>query len=187
MVVLTRRGRLAASLLLMLGGCAAPTEPAPPPPVQPMTSAADPGRQAVLSATSAFADPGRIAGRPADAARAVAQLAWMSIALPQDPWWINANPTLFFALRQAEDEVARALHLAADAGPAAVTRAFAAAASALERGSRVEAAAALAPVAPEGGEAVLARLDPLPRLPLAASATRFAEREMMRIMQYDPE
>ncbi|WP_233256305.1 hypothetical protein [Falsiroseomonas bella] len=186
-MVLNRAGAWAAGLVLLLGACAAPPEPVPPVPLQPQASAADPARQAVLSAAAAFADPARLAGHPADAARAVAQLAWMSVALQQDQWWTGANPTLFFTLREAEREVRGALGVRPEATTAAVTMAFAAAASALERDRRDEAAAALAPVAAAGGEAVLTRLDPMPLMPRAAAATHFADQQMLEIMRSDPE
>jgi hypothetical protein len=185
--VLTRRAVAAAAALLLPGACAAPPEPVPPVPLQPRASAADPARQAVLSTAAAFADPTRLAGRPADAARAVAQFVWMRVALPRDQWWIGANPTLFFALDGGERELRGALGIRPEAGAAAVIAAFAQAATALEAGSRQDAAAALDPVATDGGAAVLARLDPLPPLPRTAAAARFADQQMMEIMRYDPE
>lgn len=177
-----------AGLLLLLGACATqPVPPAPPPvPVQANAGAADPVRQAVLSAAYVFADPSRIAGRPADAARAVAQLEWMTVGLPREQIWFGATPTLFFALDRATAEVRSAVGIAPQASPDAVVRGFGEAAAALDRGAPDAAAAALAPVSGDGA-AVVARLGALPRLPLAAAATNQAQQEMQRLMMSDPE
>jgi hypothetical protein len=155
-------------------------------PVQDAGGLTDPGRQAVLSASYAFSDTGRLAGRPAEAARAAARLEWMAAALPGDQGWIGASPRLFPALRDARGELRAALGLAPEAPAASVSPPLAAAADALATGRRAEAARALDPVAPGGGEAVLARLGALPPLPRAASATRLAADEMIRITQDDP-
>jgi hypothetical protein len=183
------RRALLAGLVLLLGACAArPVPPAVPPvPVQANAGAADPVRQAVLSAAYVFADTSRIAGRPADAARAVAQLEWMAVGLPREQVWIGAVPTLFFALDRATAEVRAVLGIAPQATPAAVVQGFGEAAAALDRGAPDAAAAALAPVATGGGAALAARLQALPRLPLAAAATNQAQQEMQRLMMSDPE
>ncbi len=180
--------RLPLILLVLLAACAAtPPAEVPPVPLQPNASAADPGRQAVLSTAYVFADPRHVAGRPADAAWAVAQLEWMAVALPQDPFWIGALPTLFPALREATQEVRGALGVAPLATPAEAVQAFVAAAAAFGRGARQDAVAALAPVAAGGAAEIAARLDALPRLPRAAFATGFAQHEMQRLVRSDPE
>lgn len=177
--------RVLPGLVALLAACAEPAA-VPPVPQPTVASVADPMRQAVIGAAFAFSDTTRLAGRPADAARAAAQLEWMAVALAQDQWWIGAVPTLFFQLRDAGEDLRGAIGLAPQASAVVVTRSLGEAAGALDRGDRAAAAAALAPVAPAGGEAALARLYALPALPRAAAATRFAEQEMMRIMTSDP-
>jgi hypothetical protein len=177
------------AVTLALAACAGspPAEPAPPVPIQPgPTSAADPARQAVLSAAYTFTDTRIVADRPADAARAAAQIEWMAAALPGDPRWTGTVPTLFPALRQARAEMRQTLGIAPGASAVAATRGLVEAAAALDQGSRSAAVAALAPVAPGGGQAVLARLDALPQMPRAALAARLAQDEMLRISRDDP-
>jgi hypothetical protein len=173
--------------LASLAACAAqpPGEPLPTL-TQANAGAADPTRQAVLSASTAFSDPAALAGRPADAARAAAQLEYLAAVLPTDQRWIEATPTLFGQLAQARSELRGALGIAPTAPPVATVRSLSEAADGLDARNRVAAAAALAPIAPGGGNAMLARLERLPPLPLAASATRLAENEMLDIARRDP-
>ena len=171
-----RRSFLLAGLLL----AACTGQPAPEPvPDRPSASVSNPTHQAVLVAAYAFGDTRRLAGRPADAARAAADLEWLAVALPQDPRWIGANPLLFGQLREARTELRGALGIPPDAAPGAVTQRLYDAARLLDAGRRAEAAAAL-------GEATLDRLSALPRLPRAAAATQFAQSELGRLMQEDP-
>ncbi len=163
-----------------------PAQDVPPPlPRADAATLSDPGRRAVLSAAYVFADPRRVAGRPAEAARAAAELEWMAAALPGDPRWAPANPLLFPALAGARDELRGSLGLAPGT-PAAIGGALSGAADALAGGQRAQAAGLLDPVARRGGAAVLARLEALPPLPRAAQATRLAQEEMIRLNQDDP-
>lgn len=134
----------------------------------------------MLVAAYAFGDTRRLAGRPADAARAAADLEWIAVALPQDFRWTGANPLLFGQLRAARAELRGALGIAPDASPVAVTQRLGSAARLLDEGRRSDAAAAL------GEEAALDRLAALPRLPRAAAATALAQAELGRLMQEDP-
>ena len=188
-----RARRLSLTTLLLMAACAGPLRPVqgpevPLPDAPPGTgsTAGDPGRGAVLAASYAFTQPARLRGNPAGAARAVAQLEWMAASLPFDPYWISASPMAFQQLALARDEVRAALGLALDAPPHLLAAALGRAAMALDRNNRAAAADALAPFAPGGGAGVLTGLDALPRLPRAAEATSFAEREMMRLAQDDP-
>jgi hypothetical protein len=171
--------------LLSIAACAtAPVGEPLPVPVQTNAGAADPTRQAVLSASWAFGRAQRLP--PADAARAVAQLEYLSASLPTDPRWAGASPIVFSQLALGRTEVRDALGVAPSATPAVAIRGFADAAVALDQGDRTAAAAALAPIAPGGGTNVLSRLEPLPSLPIAAAATRNAEQEMLNTDQRDP-
>jgi hypothetical protein len=174
-------------LLALLAACTAtPREAVPAAPLQALAGAADPTRQAVLSAAYVFAEPSRVAGRPADAARAVAQLEWLAVALPADSRWIPATPMLFPRLLDARAGVRRSLGLAPAAPATATVPALMAAAAALDAGDRAGAAAALAPVSVGGGEGVLARLDPL-LAQGAGGATSLAQEEMLRMGRDDPD
>ncbi len=181
------RAHSALAILLALAGCAASpvTEMAPEPPA--VAGAADPGRSAVLAASYVFADPARVAGRPAEAARAAAELEWMAASLPGDPRWIPATPALFPQLRTARASLRQTLGVAPAAPAPEVVRALLDASAALESGSRTGAAAALTPVAPGGGEAVLARLDRMPPVPGAGPATALAREELLRLGRDDPD
>jgi hypothetical protein len=149
-------------------------------PDRPSAGVSDPTHQAVFRTSYAFGDTSRIAGRPADAARAAADLEWLTVALPQDQRWIGASPFLFAQLEGARTELRATLGIPQDATPAAVTQRLYAAAEALDAGRRTDAAAAL------GGEAALARLDALPQLPRTSSATQMAQSELGHLMGYDP-
>jgi hypothetical protein len=166
--------------ILVFSGCAAPPPPAPPPPERAAAGAADPARQAVLSAAYVFGDTGRVAGRPAAAARAAADLEWMAVGLAQDQGWIGATPILFMRLAEARAELRDLLGIAADAPPEVVIGRLLGAAAALDAGHPAEAEAGL-------GARAVARLGALPQLPRAAHATQLAQAEMVRIMQGDPE
>ncbi len=183
------RFQLMAPLLLLLTACAAQPsrEPVPEVPMRDRAGITDPERGAVLSASYAFANTRRLDGNPAEAARSAARLEWMAASIPQNPRWVEAAATLGPQLHMARDELHDALGLAPTSSPVALTRALTDAAAALDTGNRAAAAAALTPVAPAGGNAVLARLDHLPHLPRAAEATQLAQQEMVRPRRGNPE
>jgi len=178
----------ALPILLLLAACAA-QGPSPPPaqPLPPVQSsgAADPTRQAVLSTSWAFATPGRLAGRPAEAARATGQVEYLAAALAADQRWIGARPTVIPDLRDARAELRDALGIPRAAPDEAVGRAMLDAAAALDAGNRGGATAALGTVSPAPA-LTLARLESLPPLPRTAAATGEAQAEMRRLDQEDP-
>jgi len=171
---------LPAALVLLIAACAGPPGGLPAVPDRPSAGAADPTHQAIFRAAYAFGDPGRLAGRPADAARAAADLEFLAVALPQDQRWIGASPLLFGELAAARTELRIALGIPAEATPAAVTQRLDTTAAALEAGRRAE-AAALA-----GGEDRIATLAALPPLPRSAAATQAAQSALGRLMGDDP-
>lgn len=172
--------RLSLVLPLLLGACAGTPGGLPSVPDRPGLGSADPVNQAVFRAAYAFGDTRRLAGRPADAARAAADLEFLAVALPQDQRWIGANPLLFGELAGARAELRAALGIAPDAAPAEVTRRLDGIAAALDQGRSAE-AATLA-----GGEDRLATLDALPPLPRGAAATQAAQSALGRLMGDDP-
>lgn len=176
--------------LAALAACAQPAQQraaGPELPLQPAQSAADPARQAIISTSYVFGDTRRLRGRPADAARAAAQLEWMAATLPQDPRWIGTGPMVGPQLLEARTELRETLGISPAAPPAQVVSSLDQAARALDSGSPPGAATALAPVAPGGGEAVLARLAAMPQQPRVAAATRSAEEAMFSSGRSDPE
>ena len=175
------RAVLAALALPAITACAGP----PPAPVRLPPAAtdalADPARQAILSTADAFAAPGRLAGRPAVAAAAIAQAEFLAVELATGQRWIAFAPRAAQGFVAARAEWREAAGIAPDAAPQPVIDALLAARAALFAGSRDAAAAALAPPAfPHGGEAVLARLGALPPLPLTARAAAEAQQELWR-------
>jgi hypothetical protein len=181
----TRR-RAIMALPLLLAACAAPGPPVAEVPLPGATAGlADPGRGAVLSAAWAFSHPDQLRGRPAETARALARLEWMAETLPRDPRWTTAAATLPGELAAARAEARHAFGLDPAATPAGLAGALIAAGAALDQGG-AGAAKALAPVAPGGGQAALARLAAPPLLPRAVAATAHAQAEMLRLMKDDP-
>ncbi|MBW8268916.1 hypothetical protein [Caldovatus aquaticus] len=181
------RGRAAAvlpSLLLLAtaAGCALP--PPPPSAVLPpdaVQGAGDPTRAAILHAADAFSSPARLAGRPEEAARAVAEVEHLAVELSTGPRWVGLSPLAGLRLQEARAELRGVLGIPPDAPPQAVIDQLYAASRALRAGDPARAAAALSPaVFPAGGSATLARLAALPPLPRTASATAFAYQEMVR-------
>ncbi|WP_203073219.1 hypothetical protein [Falsiroseomonas ponticola] len=182
--------RRAAGVLLAatLMACAPPGAPPPVPPgsqapvpLPPMTGAGDPMRATVTSAAYAFGAPGRLDGRPAEAARAVARLEWLATELPGDPAWNEAAPITAGLLRRGRDSVRDSIGIPRSLPADAVARSMIEAAEGLDRGDRQAGAAALAPVAAGQGAALLARLDHLPPSREAGSATAIAYGELIRI------
>jgi hypothetical protein len=133
-----------------------------------VVGAGDPLRSAILSTASAFASPGLTA--PA-AARAVAQMEFLAVNLPQNPSSRSSPATLEPQLMIARQEWRAALGIAPDAPAQAVINGLYAAGSALDEGQN-EVALAILSRAPfqRGGPATLAVLTSLPRLPSTAAA-----------------
>lgn len=174
----------AAPILLLLAACAATPPPQAPTPLAG-AGLADPVRQAVLGAGWAFATPGRLAGRPAEAAVAAAQVEELAANLPGDQRWIGANLSFAASFGAARTELRGAIGLRQDAAGDAAERALRDAGAALRTGDDAAAAAALAPVSPAPA-VTLARLAALPPLPRTAAATRVAQTEMRRLEGDDP-
>ena len=90
---------------LLLAGCAGFT---PPDPVQlprdSVEGAGDPTRAAVSRSAYAFARQEGLAGRPGEAARAIADMEFLAAALPFDPRYQQRDPLLpnRLALARAE-------------------------------------------------------------------------------------
>jgi hypothetical protein len=159
---------LALALATALGACAESRPPAETArlPNDAIIGAGDPLRSAAASVSTAFASPRRLAGRPADAARNIAEMEFLMVELPNSPQLSRQWPTLAAQFAAARPEWRGAVGIAPDAAPQAVIDALFGAGRALDAGDPA-AAARLLPQAifPAGGQATLARLADLPRLP----------------------
>lgn len=161
-------------LLLATAACAQVTQaPPPPPPADLVAGEADPTRAAITAVADAFADRGEhLAGRPAEAAQAAAQLEFIVEDLPRNPRWSAMPDSIRLELLLARSELRDALGVAEAAPPDEVIEALLRAARALRAGDRRAAAAAMpAPLFRPGGARSVTRLGELGPLPQVANAT----------------
>lgn len=176
---------LGVAALAALAGCAQPSPQAQRDwvtlPADAVAGAGDPTRAAILSTASAFGNPASIAGRPADAARAVAQLEYLASEIPTGARWREFDPTVGIALRQARQEERAALGISQEAAPQAVIDALFATSRALRAGDEPAVARILVPPAFPNGPTTLQRLANLPYLPTANQATSRAAAELDRV------
>lgn len=178
MTAAARLGTAAALLLVAACGPVAPPVTMPQPPGLVLS---DPGRQAINNTAYAFGSQGVLAGRPADAALAIAQAEFLTVDLAVNQRWASFAPRVQQGFAAARAEWRQAVGIAPDAAPQAVIDGLFAARTALLAGDRRAASAALVPPAfVPGGEATLARLAALPPLPLAGRAASDAQGEMWR-------
>ncbi|NKC29382.1 hypothetical protein [Falsiroseomonas selenitidurans] len=176
------------ALLLPLSACAQgvtaslPAEQAVTlPPAGLPQGAGDPTRGAILASSYAFGTPGVLAGNPAAAAEALAQLEYLTVELGLGGPWRDMDPLVPLELRQARAEARAALGLRADATPQLAVDALYGTATALRGAGPDAARQAIAPLAQPGtAPAVLARLSDLPPLPRAAAATARARSALNR-------
>ena len=177
---------IAAAPLALVAACArpaaGPTASLPPDAIQ---GAGDPLRSAAISTAFDFGSPRRLAGQPAEAARAIAEMEYLAVVMPNNPLLSNIPPTLPTQLAPARQEWRGALGIPAGAPPQPVINALYAAARALDAGQPQAAAGALpAGLFAQGGQATVARLanlQPLPQTNAAAvSASDALRREPAR-------
>lgn len=169
--------RRAFLAVLVLAGCAELQRPnvleQPPPGL--LAVSADPVRTALAATTQAFADQGsQLRGRPAEAARAAAQLEYLVAVAPGA---VPLSRAAGIALLAARDELRAALGVPEAAAARPVVASLNAAASALARTDTAAATRALAPV---GGAETLRRLGDIGALPNAEQATILLSRELSR-------
>lgn len=163
---------LPLALAVGLGACAPTTPPlfASLPP-DAIVGAGDPLRSAVANTSTAFGTQRELAGRPAAAAQAVAQMEFLAVQVPNNPRYPNISPTVGIQLAEARQEWRGALGIPASQPPQAVINSLYAASRAMRAGQKQAAAAALpADVFPQGGETTLLRLASMPSLPLTNQA-----------------
>ncbi|WPB87390.1 hypothetical protein [Sediminicoccus rosea] len=144
-----------------------------------VVGAGDPMRTAVISANAVFAERSPAAGHPADAARAIAQMEFLAVDLPQNMSLTTASATLVPDLDIARREWRGALDIAPDAPAQPVINALYAAGRALDAGNAEAAAAALPQnLFRKGGSATVAQLAAMPRLPRTAAAVATAQQAL---------
>lgn len=167
---------------LLLGACA--TQP-----TQTASLGTDNSGSLTTAANSAlgetafvFAQQGRLAGRPGEAARAIAQAEFLAVDFSTNQRWTRVSPLVAVNLQAARREWRMALGIAESVPPQAVIDALLDAHMGLTNNDRGRAAASLpASVFPAGSAATLTRLGALPALPLTARATAFAQAEASRM------
>jgi hypothetical protein len=159
---------------LALGGCSLPAQT----PLQyaslpndAIAGAGDPLRTAATNTGFVFSAPAELAGRPASAARALAQMEYLAVEVPSNPRLTNVTGTVTTDLADARREWRTALGIAPGVAAQPVIDGLYAAARALS-GGMPDAAAAALPTAifQQGGQATLTRLAALPSLPLTNKA-----------------
>jgi len=179
--LILRRALLAAPLL----GCEELRTPASPPAavLTGTPTAGPPLRAAVEATAAAFANQAAgLAGRPAEAALALARFEALTLEVAQGRAWPGVSPTLVIAMRVARDENRAALGAAQRAEGAAMVAAFGATAARLRANDRAGAVAALAPpLFDPGGAATLDRLAQIGPLPAAEQASAALAREVRRL------
>jgi hypothetical protein len=178
-----RRCRIAVLLLPLVSSCApGPLPPSVSLPPDAVQGAGDPTRAAIITTANVFAAPGSIAGQPALAARAAAQLEYLAVEIPTGPRWRGFSPNVSLELEKAQPEVRSALGINPAAPPQAMIDSLYAASRALTAGDRAAVDRILVPpLYPAGPATTLQRLSALPFLPQANFATALAAREMNRL------
>ncbi|MDO9711157.1 hypothetical protein [Paracraurococcus lichenis] len=166
-----------AVLVLGLAGCTVD------PTANYLGGIGDPVRGAALFAPRNLGNTGRWAGQPAEAAVAVEQLEFLTSELATNPRWApEVNPAVLQTLQVARTEMRGYLGIPAGADPQVVIEAMRRAGAALREGSRARAEAALSvPAFPAGPQAMLAKLNAMPRLPRTAEAAGMVASEMDRL------
>jgi hypothetical protein len=172
-----------ALLLVPLGACTPqPQEPQVSlPPTARTDSVADPTRGAILTTSYVFGQPGTVAGDPASAAEALANLEYLTAELATGPRWRDLDPLVAPMLARGRAEARAAFGLDPAAPPQRALDGLYGTAAALRQGDRARAAAALAPLTgTDRADGTLQRLAALPYLPEAAAATARARAAMNR-------
>ncbi len=147
-----------------------------------MVGAGDPARGAVFNSNAVFAQHSPASGRPADAARAIAQMEFLAVDLPQNNSFSTLSATLMPELLTARREWRDALGIAPNAPAQPVINALFAAGRALDAGQPDAAASALpSSIFRKGGAATVSQLGALPRLPRTAMAAATAQQSLQGV------
>ena len=150
-------------------------------PPDAVLGAGDPTRTAIINTAYAFGTPASVAGRPAEAAVAVAQLDYLASEIPYGARWREFDPTVGLLLQRARQETRGYLGVSQEAAPQAVVDALYGASRALRANDTVAAERILAPPVFPNARQTLAHLTALPLLPTANQATARAQQELDRM------
>lgn len=150
-------------------------------PPDAVLGAGDPTRAAILNSAYAFGTPQSLAGRPAEAAVAVAQLDYLASEIPFGARWREFDPTVGLLLQRARQEVRNYVGVSQDAAPQAVIDAFYGASRALRANDTAAAERILAPPVVPNSRQALGHLSAMPLLPIANQATARAAQELDRV------
>ncbi|MBO1073760.1 hypothetical protein [Roseomonas marmotae] len=155
---------------LLFGGCAELRTPraSQPLPTALLPPRVEPLRAATRMAAADFADQGsRLQGHPAETARAIGRLEWLTATLSTDPRYAALPQGVAMSLRGAAAETRAALGIVPDAPPARVTAVLTETASALDRGADPSFPADLFPAGPERSMQRLRAPGPFPQAGIA--------------------
>jgi putative hemolysin len=159
------------ALGLAVAACSSPSGQTPAPQAFAPASAVttDPIRGMAAGASDWFSRPR--ANQPAQAARAIAAIEDLAVAVPQSAHYASRGGNAVTQLAQSRNEARRELSVPANADAAAVAGALREAATALDANNRAAAQAALpASIFTAGPAATIQRLSRPPRVPSARSA-----------------
>ena len=154
-------------------------------PPDAVVGAGDPTRSAILNTAYAFGTPASLAGRPAEAAVAAAQLDYLASEITFGPRWREFDPTVGLLLQRARAEVRGYLGVSQEAAPQAVIDLLYTASRALRANDRVAAERIMAPPVYANSRQTLAQLAAMPLLPTANQATARAAQELDRVGRVD--
>jgi hypothetical protein len=156
---------------LMMTGCAELRAPrvVQPVPLELLPAGRDPFRAAVGMAAADFSNQGvGLRGRPAETARAIARLEWLTAVVSTDPRYRALPIGLIMAMQASVVETRAALGMVEDTPPALATRSLAEIARALDAGTAPNVPAEIFPA---GAERTLLRLSGPEPFPQAGIAT----------------
>lgn len=174
------RPLLAIIALMPIVACA-PAAPFARLPNDAVVGAGDPTRAAIIGSAYAFGAPSSMAGRPAAAARAAAQVEYLATEIPTGPRYTEYSPLVGLELLAARDELRAALGIAPGASPQAVVDGLYAVSRALGAEDGPGATRALTSPVFRDGPATFTRLASLPPLPRTAIATSLTNSELNRV------
>jgi hypothetical protein len=181
--------RAAALLALLAGACTPGPNYSPRDwvslPPDAVVGAGDPTRSAILNTAYAFGTPASLAGRPAEAAVAAAQLDYLASEITFGPRWREFDPTVGLLLQRARAEVRDYLGISQEAAPQVVIDSLYGASRALRANDRTAAERIMSPPVFPNAQLTLARLTAMPLLPIANQATARAAQELDRVGRID--
>jgi hypothetical protein len=161
--------RRSALLLFLLTAACAPQAPVPTLPGATAANGADPVVPIGQHMAAFFRNPQP--NKPAEAARAIADLEWLADSLPRNPHWNRASSVGLNGLQQARWEARRVLGIPERAPAQAVINGLSAAAQAIEANDQAAVARALPrSVFPVGPQEMVRRLSAPPQISGVVSA-----------------